>query len=248
MTEQVSAKNTPDGVSWSEIKDSHKELASHGAYEGEETKGESDKKKESERFLNYHSGSSWAKIQAGLEMPDKQFGEKSKLKKVDHKNFGKHWSELRGSDKPTPSEYVKHRNIPENTEHKPEISEIDESEIKEKNEEILTPFKTKEEDRSFRNNAGNDSGKDIMALRSSDDVNREIFFRENENLYVPPEKNKESGDLEPLRSTDENEITLDEESLILQPFRAVEKQQNGTVENEMKEKEKFVTSVLGNSF
>ena len=62
------------------------------------------------------------------------------------------------------------------------------------------------------------------------------------------EEKKELGVLESLRSTHEEGMSSDEETMSLQAFRAVEKQQTISVENEADEKKKLVSSLLTNTF
>ena len=62
------------------------------------------------------------------------------------------------------------------------------------------------------------------------------------------EENKEFDVLESLRSTHEEEMFSDEETMSLQAFRAVEKKQNRSGENEVDEKKKLVSSSLTNTF
>ena len=78
MTEQVSAKNRPAGISWSEIKDNHKELASHGVFKEEGTKKKGNENKDSEGAGGSFFGTSWTNIQAAF-VSSKQFLEHAQI-------------------------------------------------------------------------------------------------------------------------------------------------------------------------
>jgi len=232
-------------------------------------KGEEGWEEERQGSVSPSSGLSWSMIQAGF-MHDKEEKSKSasKNKSIADKDGSK-------EKEPAYEVHVKNNTEKTQHPPDQLIMERNNEKYASGNKKnILSPIRTVEEEKSFRRNTENNEEPVMVALRSSDIELAENPFRgsvtgnedtkeltplsvktslsentakENisQNMYTPPGETKESEELKPLRSTQEKTISADEDSLMLQAFRTVEKQQNETVNKEMDEKAKLVTSVLG---
>ena len=265
LTVQVSAK------SWSEVRNGHMESASHGLHKSEGEKGE----EERDRPMSYSSGKTWSMIQAG-NMNDNEFHKRSKSALIDKSIPYKDGNDTSGINQSKISEKQEPPQIDhtEQSQKPPDGLKIEMGNNKHtsgNDKNILSPIRTVEEGKSFRRNSENDEESVMIALRSSDFEHEESPFRGSatgkedmkeltplsvkttfskntakDNLN-PPDGNKESEELKPLRTTQEKTVSVDEDSMMLQAFRTVEKQQNETARKEIHDKEKLVTSVLGNT-
>merc|ERR1712142_952755 len=144
---------------------------------------------------------------------------------------GRFWSEIRDKKETAPKVYAMQKNKTEGIQHMSE------------REEGLSNFR-KEKEKEHKQDM-------IIPLRSSDIEHEDHRFRgsdirpEHTSALSPPKQDKAAEELESLRATEEELMPTEEDSLLPQAFRTVEKQQN---EKDFGEKEKLVASSLDSTF